>query len=77
MYKNVQCRPHQWEDKIEHVSMQMFIRYAFKQCINNYQIHSWPIIAVIMTFEAKKSINLISNSGSPILHALKIIKQYS
>ena len=30
---------------MEYVSMQMFIRYASKQCINNYQIHSWPIIA--------------------------------
>ena len=48
---------------MEHVSIQMFIRSASKQCINNYQIHSWPIIAVLMTYEAKKSINLISNSG--------------
>ena len=30
-----------------------------------------------MTFEAKKSINLISKSGCPILHALKINKQFS
>ena len=61
---------------MEHVSMQIFIRYAFKQCVNNYQIHSWPIIAVIMTFEAKKSINLISNLGCPIIHALKIINDH-
>ena len=47
------------------------------QCINIYQIHSWPINAVLMTFEAKKSLNLISKSGCPILHALKINKQYS
>ena len=51
--------------------------YASKQCINNYQILFWPIIAEKMTFEAKKSINLISNSGCPILHAFKIYKQYS
>ena len=46
---------------MEHVSMYMFIRYASKQCINNYQIHSWPKIAALMTFEANKSIDLISN----------------
>ena len=62
---------------MEHVSMQMFIRYASKQCINNYQINSQPIIAVLMTFEANKSIHLNSNSGCPIPHALKINKQYS
>ena len=62
---------------MEHVSMQMFIRYAYKQCLNDYQIHSWPIIAVLITFETKKIKNLISNSGCPILHALKINKQYS
>ena len=57
--------------------MHIFLRYASKQFIDNYQIHSWPIIAVLMTFEAKKSIHLISNSGYPILHALKFNKQYS
>ena len=62
---------------MEHVRMQMFIRYDPKQCINSYQIHSWSINAVLMTFEAKKSIHLISNSGCPNLHALKINKQYS
>ena len=46
-------------DEMEDVSMQVFIRYASKQCKNTYQIHSWPIIAVLMIFEAKKSINLI------------------
>ena len=61
---------------MEYVSMQMLIRYALKQCINNYQIHSWPIIAVLMTFEAKISIILISNWGCPILHAFKINKQF-
>ena len=60
---------------MEHISMQMFIRYASKQCINNYQINSQPIIAVLMTFEAKKSKN--SNSRCPIPHALKINTQYS
>ena len=30
-----------------------------------------------MTFEAKKSINLISKSGCPNLHALKINQQHS
>ena len=62
---------------MEHVSMQMFIRYASKQCMNNYQINLRPIIAVFMTFEVKKFKNLISNSGCPIPHALKINKQYS
>ena len=62
---------------MEHVSMQVFIRCDSKQCINTYQIHFWPIIAVLMAFEANKSIHLISNSGCPILHALKINKQYS
>ena len=62
---------------MEYVSMQMFIRYASKQCINNYQIQSWPIIAVSMTYEANKYINLILNWRCPILHALKINKQYS
>ena len=54
-------------DKMELVSMQVFIRYDYKQCINTYQIYFWPIIAVLMTFEAKKSLNLISNSGCPIM----------
>ena len=63
MYKNVQCRPIQWGDKMEHVSMHVFIRYAFKQCINTYQIHSWPKIAVLMTFEAKKSLNQFQIRG--------------
>ena len=35
------------------------------------------INAVLMTFEAKKSINLISKSGCLYLHALKINKQSS
>ena len=46
-------------DKMEHVSMLVFIRYASKQCINTYQINSWPIIAFLVTFEDKKPINLI------------------
>ena len=64
-------------DKMEQLSMQVFIRYASKHCINTYQIHSWPIIAVLMAFEANKSIILISNLGCPILHALKMNNQYS
>ena len=35
------------------------MRCASKQYINNYQIHSWTINAVLMTIEAKESINLI------------------
>ena len=69
MYTNMQGRPLKWEDKIEYVSTQNFMRCASKQCMNNYQIHSWIINAVVMTFEANKSINLISKSGCPILHA--------
>ena len=49
------------------------MRCYSKQCINNYQLFSWTINAVSTTFEAKKSINLISKSGCPILHALKSI----
>ena len=60
-----------------YVSAQIFMRFAFKQCINNYQIHFWTINAVLITFEAKKPINLISKSGCSILHALKINKKYS
>ena len=63
--------------KIEYVSVHIFMRCAIKQCINNNQIHSWTINAVLMTFEEKKSINLILKWGCPILHALTINKQCS
>ena len=62
---------------MEYVSMHIFMKYDSKQCMNNYQIHSWTINAVIMTFDAKKSISLISKSGFPTLHALKFNKQSS
>ena len=64
---------------MEYVSTQIFMKCYSKQCtcINNYQIHSWPKIEGLMTFEAKKSINLISKSGCLIQHALKINKQCS
>ena len=39
-------------------------------------MHFWAVIAVLMRFKAKKSINLISKLGCPNLHALKINKQY-
>ena len=61
---------------MEYVSMHNFIRCASEQCICKYQIYFWTKNAVIMTFEDKKSINLISKSRCPILHALKIKKQY-
>ena len=54
-----------------------FTRYASKRNINNYQIHFGAINAVILRFEEKKTINLISKRGYPNLHALKINKQYS
>ena len=73
MYKNMKCRPLQWENKIEYISIQNFMRYAYKQCINNDQIQSWPIISVLKTFEANKSINIISKLGCPILDPLKSI----
>ena len=38
---------------------------------------SLGLLSPLMTFEGKKTINLISKLGSPILHALKINKQYS
>ena len=65
----MQCRPLQWEDKMEYVSAQNFMRCASNQCINNYQIPYWTN-AILVSFEAKKSINLISKSGFLILHAL-------
>ena len=40
------------------------------QYINTYQIIFWAINAVLMTFEAKKPINLISKG-----HALEVNKQ--
>ena len=77
MYKNKELRPLQWEDKMEYVSTQNFIRCASKQYISNYQIHYLTINAVFRTSESKKSINLISKlGGGPILHAVKINKQY-
>ena len=42
-----------------------FTRYASKRYINTNQIHFWAINAVLMRFEAKKSINLISKMGVP------------
>ena len=51
-------------------------RYASKRYINNNQIRFRAINAVLMRFEEKKSINLISKWGYPNLHALKINKQY-
>ena len=77
MFKNMQCKPRQREDKKEKVSTHFFTRCASKQHINTYQIHFWAINADLMTFEAKKSVNLISKMGCPNLNALKISKQYS
>ena len=59
----MQYRPLQWYDIIEYVSTQNFMRCSFKLCINNYQIYSWTVYAVLMTFEANKSIHIISKSG--------------
>ena len=56
---------------MEYVSTDILIGCAFKYCINNFQVHLWTINAVLMTIEAKKSINLFSKSVCPILHALK------
>ena len=75
--KNMQFRPHQREDKSDYVSTQFVTRYASKQYINTYPIHSWAINAVLMRCEAKAPINFISKSGCPNLHALKTNKQYS
>ena len=63
--------------KVEEVSTQFFTRCAFKQYINTYQIHFWAINAVLMTSEAKKSVNLISKLGCPNLNALKTRNKYS
>ena len=62
---------------MEYVSTQIFMRCYSKQCINNYQIHFLSINAWLITFEGKRSIDLISKSGCPILHALKINRLYS
>ena len=69
----MQSRPLQQENKSEYVSTLYFTRFASKKYINNNLIHYWAINAVLMTFEAKKSINLFSKSGCPNLHALKSI----
>ena len=73
----MQCRPRQLEDKSEKVSMQCLTRCALKPHINNFQMHFRAINAVLMTFEAKKAVNVISKSGCPNLNASKISKQYS
>ena len=65
----MQCRPRQRRDKSERAITQFFARCAFKQYINTYQIHFWAINAVLMAFEAKKSVNVISKSGCPNLNA--------
>ena len=38
MYKNLQYVPLQWDDKMEYVSTQNFMRCASKQCLNDYHI---------------------------------------
>ena len=73
----MQFKPLQREDKSELVSTHFVTRYASKRYINNYQIHFGAINAVLMRFEEKKSINLISKWGYPYLHALEINKQSS
>ena len=73
----MQFKPLQREDKSKYVSTQFFTRFAFKRYINNYQIHFGAINAVLMIFEEKISINLISKWGCPNLHALKTNKHYS
>ena len=50
---------------------------AIYKYINNYKIYFWAINAVLMAFEAKKSVNLISKLGCPNLNALKSSKKYS
>ena len=54
--KRMLCGPCQREDKSEKVSMQFLTRCIFKQYINTYQIHFKAINAVLMTFEAEKSV---------------------
>ena len=73
----MQFGPLWWEDKMEYVNTQFFMRRVSMQCINHYQMHFWTIKAFLMTIEAKKSINVISKLWCPILHALKFNKQYS
>ena len=62
---------------MKNASTQIIMTFASKLCVNTYQIHSWTLNAFLMTFEAKKHINLISNWGCPMLHALKTNRQYS
>ena len=73
----MQFRPLQRQDKSEYCSTLYITRYATKQYINTSQIHCWAINTVLMRFEAKKSIYIISKLGCLNLHALKINKQYS
>ena len=68
----MQCRPRHRGDKSERAITQCFTRCATKQYMNNYQIN-----AVLMTLEAKKSVNVISKSGCPNLNALNVCEQYS
>ena len=74
MFKNTQCRPRQCDDKKEQVSTQFFTRCASKLYINTYQIHFWAINPDLKTFEAKKSVSLISKLECPNLNALKSTK---
>ena len=62
---------------MEYVSTQIFMRYYSKQVINNYQIHSWTLNAILVTFEANQIYKFSFKSGCPILHASKFNKQYS
>ena len=50
-----------------------FTRFASKRYINNYQIYFGAINAVLIRFEEKKSINLISKWGSLIYMLYKSI----
>ena len=73
----MQCRPRQREDKSGRSKHAFFTRCASKQGITNYQIHFWALNAVLMTIEAKQSVNLISKLGCLNLNALKTSKKYS
>ena len=62
----MQFKPLQREDKSELVSTHSFTRYASKRYITNYQIYFGTINAVLMRFEEKKTIILISKWGALI-----------
>ena len=71
------CRPRQRVDKKELSKHVILYKFRFQAIYKYLSKTFWAINAALMTFEAKKSVNLISKLGCFNLNALKISKQYS